>query len=1030
MGLLSRPQVIKENKNQFNVGWVPQSSIALVDQVSNSSESGLSLNAMPTPFARAEVVREAFEAVSGCDFKTVGLAYQTLVSDTLDVLEILFNYNLYSDCVRIYKRRVSEFEIPQPANDDEKNTAQYLQKALRLYRKDDEIYVITYVQNGSEYAIAMSWPDTMFFTSSRLDRRGIDEQTGKVLNEYGITIPRKGNGTLKNMFEGVVPLKKRDQRFQDYLYHLYASNRDKGFGNTAIGRFIAQLYGAQRQDNFDELEVAPVLDHDGNNVVLRVGNARISLKQNNIPTPDAIFRNEIVSIGYSINKDKFVTLQGPNNDSCLLPLNLESFSRLPHKNFVDAIEYTGMFVRSGGYELQATKCQSQLSPFDIGIYPFFKYPQECLNDRVATYHIILSYVVPGVTPYQDNVTMQFFNAEGEQLRTYTREEYNNVNNGVTRGVIEEIRTNLFEGNQFTRTVHYTVVGSNFDYIQVNIKTPEGEKRGVLKPKFTTVQQSDEQIKFAVDFGTTSTFVAVREGGQEPQPLVTNEESMVYLHQGQTNGANASVVYKYEQYGGTVNSGVPVGTIPSLVKLIKNEFIPSSIGAESYKFPIRTAVSHKSQGAIEDIFEDANIAFTYDKENIVGNNVYKTNIKWEVENNQYSSAYIREIVRICIIHALSKSYKVSNIQFLTFYPLAMNEDIRTSLETAWTGVCREFGIEQKQFKSITESLAPYYAGTHPDNACVASIDIGGGSVDTVVYKDGRPRIAMSSLFGCDVLWGNGRATATNAKDNPIYISLKDSISDRLDGELKEIHGSMVRHDSRNSSSDIINFWLSNDVKSQVSAKLALTQNHPIYIAHFYAVVYHLAQAMKVKELGIPVEISLSGNGSSYLNYINKPGMLSTIATTAFNDVYDNCGINDIRVNLPSDFNRRGKEMTAYGGLEPVDFPNVDPYIFAGLHNGDKNIVMRAEVDEDVIASICKNVDQLQKNIKALLTRLRMPIGDIQDLTLGEIRTTLINARDEHQGGSKYFDARQRNTSTLFFAPVQQLIFDIEKKIFEN
>ena len=63
MSLLSRSEIIKQNNSQFSEGWVSLPNIDLVDQVSNSLDSGLALNAMPTPFARAEVVREAFEAI-------------------------------------------------------------------------------------------------------------------------------------------------------------------------------------------------------------------------------------------------------------------------------------------------------------------------------------------------------------------------------------------------------------------------------------------------------------------------------------------------------------------------------------------------------------------------------------------------------------------------------------------------------------------------------------------------------------------------------------------------------------------------------------------------------------------------------------------------------------------------------------------------------------------------------------------------------------------------------------------------------
>ncbi len=1030
MSLLSRSEIIKQNNSQFSEGWVSLPNIDLVEQVSNSLDSGLALNAMPTPFARAEVVREAFEAI-GNNFNAAGKTYQNIVSDTLDVLEMLYNYDLYKSHIRIYKRRISALNIPASSKviNQQKVDVQYLKDALTKYRAYDQnnqpiddVYVITYIDNECEYALAMSCPDTLFFTSSRMDRTVKVEGSNSYKNEYGIQIPRIGHPS-QYLFDKPVSLADRDKGFQDYLYHLYASNRNS-FGETALGAFIANAFGPHKVDNFDEETLASITDSSNNAIKITLRSGNLALHQNNIPRADAIFKNEVVSVGYSINSDRFVTING--YDSCLLPLNLDSFSRLKNKTFVDNIGYTGQMINAGSYSLPAKKYTGPLSSFDLGIYPFFKYPQGCIKDEIATYHIILSYEVNGRTQDDDKVSLEFYKHNGEKILLCSRDEYKNPKKGIKQCVVKEIRTKrIAEDGKTTYSVHYTVIGSDFDYIQVEINTANGVKSGVLKPKFNSLVQNDAKIKFAVDFGTTSTYIAVREGQNQPTPLTTNEQSMVYLHHGEINGINQSKVYKYERYGGQL-TGAYEGSIPALVKLIKNEFVPSSIDGDAYKLPIRTALSYKEAGAIEDIFEDANIAFTYDKEANVGNNLYRTNIKWAVRDNKHSSVYIREIVRMCIIHAISKSYKIDNIEFLYFYPLAMDEDTQKAIRTAWDSVCAEFGIRKDQIKVMTESLAPYFATPKADAQCVASIDIGGGSVDTVVYNDGIPKFATSSLFGCDVLWGNGRDDAANSKTNPIFRRLADTIASRLQGELKTINDIMTDANSVYSSSDIINFWLSNNDVSRVSDELGLSGYHPVYVAHFYAIAYHLAQTMKHKELNAPVEISLSGNGSLYLGYLKKE-YLSTIATTAFEDIYG-ASVKPIKVTLPMDNGYRGKEMAAFGGLKSKDdIPQIEPFIYLG---GDPNLdisqlgnVLKEDgvLKEDVAASIAENVCQLEARIEKLLSKLKMSAKNIHS-DRGVHRTTLINAAKD----IRYINPKSV-VSTLFFAPVRQIIFDIEDKL---
>lgn len=1017
---LLRSEILVDNKDTAKSGW-NSNPFNAEKNFSSSIQSGLALNAMPTPFARAEVVKQAFEVIE--NFNEAGYTYQQIVSDTLDIIEILFQYELYSSHIKIQKLILSQLQFPNSntiIDKGAKKEVSLFQDMLNKHKMSDNAYLITYTKDDTEYVLAMSSPHTLFFTSSRLDR-----EEGKS-NEYGLQIDKKDNSGEK-FFGKPKSFNDRSQEFQDYMYHLLCQNKAI-FGNTTLGAFIANALGNQKTDSFDAESIKPLQDAGHAQVSIPLnGNNTINLYANNKPQSTTVLRDTLVDLGFKINSDKFVTI--PSYDTLLLPLNIRAFDRIKDDNFVSDIKYSGMEIEAGEYKLTNRKEHKVDRPIDIGVYPFIKYPEDYIQQNVATYNIVLAYQHGNL---QNNaIELRFFTKDGKELPVHPRSEYQNETNGLNKCVIREIRTDENDPNKLTertnqRTIHYTIIGSNFDYIQIDFDK-EGVS-GVLKPIFTDPGQKNDNIKFAVDFGTTSTYVAVKEGGNNPYALQTEEESMVYLHKGAQD--NQQKVYRHEKYSD--NTSRHAGQISELVKLIKNEFIPSSIDGDAYKFPIRTAISHKNAGAAEDIFEDANIAFTYDREAKVGNNSYLTNIKWDIRDNLHSSLYIREIIRICVIHAIAKGYRRDAISFLYFYPLAMNRDKSNAIKDVWKNGCREFGLNAGCVTSMTESLAPYYAVMHDDASCVASIDIGGGSVDMVVYRDRKPQFAMSSLFGCDVLWSGGKDTANNSKSNPIYNSLKAVMDEKVAGkkELLDIHKAMTEVGSSNSSVDIINFWISNDEHLNISKELRLEKYCPMFIGHFYAIIYHLAQAMKAKGLPTPKEVAMSGNGSLYLTYLDQH-WLSQIATAAFRAVFE-VAPDDIKVVLPQDNNFKGKEMTAVGGLGFNDEQNVEPYIYLGgkidfaneeFVNNVEKVAPNGVLDESLVNSIADNVCSMEEHLLELFKEMKIKVSDFKS-TQSEHRTT-IKESIEHPDSNYKSDSEV--ATTFFFAPLRHMIFKIEEEI---
>lgn len=1043
---LLKSKILKDNNDGGKSGWC-QNDFNPDLTFFTAIQSGLALNAMPTPYAREEVVKQAFETMGNqgisIDFDKAGYTYQQLVSDTLDVLEMLFDYELYKDTIKIRHCRISRLDYPQ-SNDIFENgrirQVSYLKEALERYNSADERYLVTYEGSRGNYVLAMSCPETLFFTTSRLDRNN-----GAGSEYVGLTIPRKDDSG-EYFFAAPRPLSKRSRDFQDYLYNLVDRNKTL-LGNTAFGKFISCEFGSNYKCSLDDSSVEPLIDESKSEVkILMSGDGYIALSKNCRPQSAVLINDTTINLGYKLNSNKFKTVNGWN--TCLLPIRVEALAKMKNPDVlinnlrIVNTSVTTVDEKGNTYKLMSPESKmEQMLPLDLGIYPFFKYPENYPLKGKNTYNIVLSYQCENYHK-EDVIELSFYKKTESgitKLRTYSTKEFHDPSNGIKEGVIRGIRSNNIS-NKCVRTLHYMLIGSQFDYIQVEFNLDMLKSSGLLCPQFNKVGSKNDKVQFAVDFGTTSTYIAARFGQQDPVVMSTGEESMVFLHD--PNKENGSTVYKYESYNHGTKNTLLEAEIPELVRYIKNEFVPSSIDNEVYKFPIRTAMSTKEDVKNPELFVDANVAFTYDKEPSAGNNKFITNIKWAPTGNEVMRLYIKEIIRLCTLYAMSEGYNINNIEFLYFYPLSMGQDTYNNVKDAWIEGAREYGIEKEALHSMTESLAPYFAASKDDASCVVSVDIGGGSVDVVVYKDRAPKYAFSTLFGCDVLWSGGKNNASNDKTNPIYIKLRNSMQQKIEGSslsnLKEINSTMTEANSQFSSPEIINFWLSNDVAFKVTEHLRQQDYYPVYIGHFYSILYHVAQTMKVKEMGIPAEITLSGNGSTYLNYIHP--LLPKIAKAAFTSVYGECDDN-IKVTLPSDLNFFGKEMTAIGGLkynfsEPekalLDDKN---FIYLGgkVANFNPNItedvtlVKEGEsLKEDVVNDICSNVLDMEAGLAKLFKTLKIKNNGDFFSSKEEHRTTLKEIVEDTSAGNFYVNST-RVESTLFFVPVRQMIFKLEQNI---
>lgn len=215
-----RSDIISNVNTGGKTGWC-QNNLNIQKDFFSAVESCLALNAIPSPFARIEVVKQAFDAISNSvnniSFNSAGFTYRQLVSDTLDVLELLYEYELYKDIISIRNCKISQLNFPKinsKSANGAANNISFIQKALEDYKYSDEVYLVIYNDSNRNMVLAMSSPETLFFTTNRLDRNNGQS------NEYDSRLKRRDNSGT-SFFDVPLALSERSKYFQDYIYGSY-----------------------------------------------------------------------------------------------------------------------------------------------------------------------------------------------------------------------------------------------------------------------------------------------------------------------------------------------------------------------------------------------------------------------------------------------------------------------------------------------------------------------------------------------------------------------------------------------------------------------------------------------------------------------------------------------------------------------------------------------------------------------------------------------------------------------------------------
>lgn len=1017
----------------------------LDDVIEMQTDNSGALNSLPTPFARFFVAREAFRRVWEENLhpnKSAGMAYSQLVSDILDVYELLFNLKYHRN--NTWKNG-EKLEVREWKKEDNleylKGKMPILYNSINDYYdrdiKEDKLFFIVFVENGHEKLLACSSPMTGFITPPDMDKATImqDNILSRVLvgEQYNnLHIRRKSGGEY---FREMKPFEDREDDFKNYMFELFGSDEiSQDF--KQIKAFILSYKNSDgiRNDYYQKLLNVKTDDHE--DLVIN----GLNIRQLDEIDVNYYFTDNLIRIPYRISKDTFigVTYQNdsPNRDyDYLMPFKNEVVNLFPdgnidayihiNRNSVTAhLRYNGKeYEKEYAVELfkdgqgRIVDLQKAKISFDLGLFPNILSYKEQENNYFKVL-VVAADEDPEAPHFNiDQISLSFFK-KGVHIGEVEPEQ------GAGYGTLPAVvRSRQKTDMEESGTKFYELFNTSFDLIEVKVLGDTG----LLRPVWQKSQATDVTFTYAIDLGTSNTFMSRCKNDANGKPDLSRKPELFKMERPMVNFMHE--VPDNDQF--SLASRIEDSVFAKAKKKVKTEFLPALIDGDYYKFPIRTAlcgIHNKSQRPR--LFDNHNIAFFYERMMANDDQDVHTDIKWD-KNEDMLRIFVRELLLIIKCDILQRNGDLDRTKLVWFSPLSFSGNEKAIYNDIWTSEPKNIlFIEPNQIRQYSESEAPYYYYKKKDyikdSEAVTVIDIGGGSTDFVYFKDNQPVVANSVHFGCDVLWENGFIEFQNERENGIYRRYAENLRfERKD--LEELNESFKNVDSLKTK-DIINFWLSNYEYCNIT-KYLREDFKPVFIYHLTAILYYMASMYKDKQLQAPRTVVFSGNGSKYIdNFISTDNnVLKRIIDLIFERVFGEKS--DINLKLPEE----RKESTCYGGLyrDPNE-ENVKGIVYQGDTRINYQKISDINNNFDSLKSVLLGkYKELNDLYKAVLDKLKQEriIDSTADTTkytkeakkdMGTPLTTYYKSQVKEKYGDEVF-----YNDSVFFLPVINRIFELTK-----
>lgn len=626
-----------------------------------------------------------------------------------------------------------------------------------------------------------------------------------------------------------------------------------------------------------------------------------------------------------------------------------------------------------------------------------------------------------------------------------------VKYGLNLPKYTSLKSKYGKNGSFYNTV-FQQVDHNFNTIL--LKQADSQEGNYLIPKWQEANQSSDVFTYAIDFGTSNTHVEYAKNQESPKPLSFYSERNGYGY----SFPIQSIVGKEQG------------------ELLDFEFFPREINKDfTINFPIRTALFNYGNFNATDYrpILDYNIGFYYEKTPLMKSNrsTAETNLKWikdRVSNHEQKAwvySFLEQLVVLCKTKTLLEGGILSATRFVWTYPLSYSSrqvsDISNQLQSI---ISKHFG-ENILIQEVCESIAPFYYISNEGQLLgssnnILSLDIGGGTIDSVVYQNNEVKSISSMLFGANYLYGNGYEKSIHS--NAFYNLGEEFINaiPEIKEKVKFIRQEIVLKDKME---DIISFYYSLENrlefkdKKNISFSTFLSDNTEVrsaFLFYYSSIIYYNLRAMKANGQSEPTKLIFSGNGSKFIEFLDaSKGKLSLVDYTQhlINHVFDNPQGSNTHLKVFT--NPYPKELTSKGAisllkeddslLSSLRVRMIDNYFTTYLGDSDntvvsfRNMIHYENIDKNMIESVLDEyidfvnmfLDQSNVNLRNLfnieinLKSAYAPILLNRHRAL-EFLETGIKMR------IKQVSNNERISDPLFFYIIRGMLGDILQKINEN
>ena len=981
------------------------------------------ITSIPSPFARIDLVKNAFREV--CESKNLDgqTIFHKMVSDAFDIGEIFFNIDRFNDKVEIITWNPDN--CINEMTDSSREGHKYLGNALKKYLQSDakaynfasmqNIYILNYKKGKKELnIIGATSPATMFFSNANDLSYLSDELSFEKDKPFDSTynpLYRRDAQYVKSLFlfrklcpnfASIFPELNDyfDFTFENLTQELREEIRTMDVNNAGdygsisvahgahsdivevLGQRLFKLNGTTSIENSDFLIDSPkcneqilVLPIDRGNtysdlvyVTEKWGDQKYAqaydereIADRTLPsrgdkqpylTISDFLEPQIIRVPYLLNEEEFYTAHLRKNGeeaTFLLPLKPLFFKFFSVEDIINnqMINISTISKSSADVTLRIpirSKRQRKYVEYTRSYYDSGADPDES-NNKGTVYEMKISgFVMPNIRFIRSEEAIYKVGLVMLSSNRYKLSFYNDDH--IIQGITPSIRQGESE---LAKNALYTVSHSNFDFIRISANT---SVHSIIIPKFKS-QTINNEFKFAVDLGTSNTHIEVSKNGRE-------SEAYGYLK----SPVSKFFVQTFDDHGGPKNLQIENN-------IMEKDLLPALVGNGSdFRFPTRTILSCAKSidwSSNLNCFEMHNIPLTYGKRVELSYNDYHYDIKWGTEEKDKAilRCYIDDMMFMLRSKVVVEGGDLGKTKLTWFFPISMPGGRKQKLSKIWNEKFAEYfpgatnGIE-----SMSESYAPvlHYRNENTTVSNLVNIDIGGGTTDVAYFVDKELSFVTSFKFAANDIFQD--AYAKDTVHNGIVDAYKDKIkavleSNSNDTAVRDVL-SIFDSDNNRHPANMASFLFSlrdnqnlknvNQNKIDFNELLQDDEQFKIVFVLFYtAIIYHIAQIVKLQKLPLPRHISLSGNGSKVIKIISTDtSILSSYTKKIFEMVTgQSFGSNPLGI---IGLDKEGtKESTCKGGIlgsEPDG-------------NLEKQVILKSTGDELMSNVVFGSIDEAYK-----------------------------------------------------------------------